>query len=212
MPVNLKDIQNIFPTLDPALVKDIQKNAEIIQFTEGEDIMKTGQNIRSTLLVLNGLIKVSREDDNGKEIFMYHLEAGQACALSILCAVQNRTSEIKATAVKQTEVLAIPIQYVDQWMKDHGSWYQFVLATYRERFEELLGTVDAIAFAGMDKRLENYLKKQVKQLGNNIKITHQQIANDLNSSREVISRLLKKMETKGRLVIHRNSIEWLKKS
>jgi len=209
---NLKDIKNIFPTLDPELLSDIEKNAAIIQFTEGEDIMKTGQNIKSTLLVLNGLIKVSREDDNGKEIFMYHLEPGQACALSILCAVQNRKSEIKATAVKETEVLAIPIQYVDQWMKEHKSWYQFVLATYRERFEELLNTIDAIAFAGMDKRLENYLKNQVKQLGNNIKITHQQIANDLSSSREVISRLLKKMETKGWLIIDRNSIEWLKKN
>ncbi|HEY8690367.1 MAG TPA: Crp/Fnr family transcriptional regulator [Chitinophagaceae bacterium] len=212
MLTNLKDIKNIFPTLDPELLSDIEKNAAIIQFTEGEDIMKTGQNIKSTLLVLNGLIKVSREDDNGKEIFMYHLEPGQACALSILCAVQNRKSEIKATAVKETEVLAIPIQYVDQWMKEHKSWYQFVLATYRERFEELLNTIDAIAFAGMDKRLENYLKNQVKQLGNNIKITHQQIANDLSSSREVISRLLKKMETKGWLIIDRNSIEWLKKN
>lgn len=211
MPANIKDIKNIFPTLDPNLLNDIEKNAEIIQFIEGENIMKTGQNIRSTLLVLNGVIKVSREDENGKEIFMYHLEPGQACALSILCAAQNQTSEIKATAVKATEILAIPIQYVDQWMKEHKSWYQFVLATYRERFEELLNTIDAIAFTGMDKRLEHYLKKQVKQMGNNIKITHQEIAHDLNSSREVVSRLLKKMETKGWLIIHRNSIEWLKK-
>lgn len=212
MTTNIKNIKNIFPTLDPDLLSDIEKNAAIIRFSEGEDIMKTGQNIRSTLLVLNGLIKVSREDDHGKEIFMYHLEPGQACALSILCAVQNRTSEIKATAVKETEVLAIPIQYVDQWMKEHKSWYQFVLATYRERFEELLNTIDAIAFTAMDKRLEYYLKNQVKQVGNNIKITHQEIANDLNSSREVVSRLLKKMETKDWLIIHRNTIEWLKKS
>lgn len=205
------DIKKILPSLDAKLLAEIEKNASVIHFVKDEDIMKTGQNIKSTMVVLNGLIKVSREDGSGKEIFMYYLEPGQACALSILCAVQNRTSEIKATAVKDTEVLAIPIQYVNQWMKDFPSWYQFVLSTYRSRFEELLNTVDAIAFAGMDKRLQNYLENQVKKLGNNIKITHQQIANDLSSSREVISRLLKKMETKGWLTINRNTIKWLKK-
>jgi CRP/FNR family transcriptional regulator len=210
METELADIKKNFPLLDAELLAEIEKNAAIIHFVKDEDIMKTGQNIKSTLLVLNGLIKVSREDNSGKEIFMYYLEPGQACALSILCAVQNRTSEIKATAVKETEVLAIPM--VDKWMKEFPSWYQFVLSTYRSRFEELLNTIDAIAFAGMDQRLKNYLKNQVKQFGNNIKITHQQIANDLNSSREVVSRLLKKMETKGWLIIHRNTIEWLKKS
>ena len=96
-------------------------------------------------------------------------------------------------------------------MNKYKSWYQFVIASYRNRFEELLKTIDAIAFTGMDERLEYYLKKQVEKLGNQLTITHQEIANDLNSSREVISRLLKKMEAKNWLTIHRNSIEWIKK-
>jgi CRP/FNR family transcriptional regulator len=96
-------------------------------------------------------------------------------------------------------------------MGKYKSRYQFVITSYRNRFEELLKTIDAIAFTGMDERLEYYLKKQVAQLGSNLKITHQEIANDLNSSREVISRLLKKMEAKAWLVIHRNSIEWIKR-
>ena len=100
---------------------------------------------------------------------------------------------------------------MDQWMSKYKSWYQFVITSYRNRFEELLKTIDAIAFSNMDERLEDYLKKQVSKLGKNLKMTHQDIANDLNSSREVISRLLKKMETKNWVAIHRNSIEWIKK-
>ncbi len=100
---------------------------------------------------------------------------------------------------------------MDQWMSKYKSWYQFVITSYRNRFEELLKTIDTIAFSNMDERLEDYLKKQVKKLGANLKMTHQDIANGLNSSREVISRLLKKMEAKNWVVIHRNSIEGIKK-
>ena len=129
----------------------------------------------------------------------------------MVCAVNHETSEVLAKAVTDTTVLAIPLEYMDRWMSQYKSWYQFVITSYRNRFEELLKTIDAIAFTGMDDRLGYYLKKQVEKLGSHLKITHQEIANDLHSSREVISRLLKKMEAKGWLTIHRNSIEWLKK-
>ena len=99
---------------------------------------------------------------------------------------------------------------MEKWMIRYKSWYQFVITSYRNRFQELLKTIDAIAFNSMDERLEFYLKNQVIKMGKNLKITHQEIANDLNSSREVISRLLKKMEAKNWLIIHRNSIEWIK--
>ena len=131
-------------------------------------------------------------------------------ALSMVCAAKHEKSEVMAKVLTDAIVLAIPLEYMEQWMSRYKSWYQFVITSYRNRFEELLKTIDAIAFTGMDERLEYYLKQQVKKLGNNIKITHQEIANDLNSSREVISRLLKKMEAKSWLIIHRNSIEWLK--
>lgn len=120
------DIKNLFPLFEPKLLADIEKNAAIIEFAEGEDLMKSGQNIKSTILIIDGLVKVYKEVAEGNEIFMYHLEPGQACALSIMRAVQNRTSEIKAKAVKPTEVFAIPINFVDHWMKEYKSWYQFV--------------------------------------------------------------------------------------
>ncbi len=152
-----------------------------------------------------------REDDEGKEFFIYHLDAGQACSLSMVCSAKHETSEVLTKALTDATVLAIPLEFMDQWMSKYKSWYQFVITSYRNRFEELLKTIDAIAFTNMDERLEFYLKKQAQKTGTILKITHSEIAADLNSSREVISRLLKKMESKQWLTIHRNSIEWIKK-
>lgn len=204
-------LKKLFPNLEEGLYNEIVKHGTIKEVKAGETLLKVGQTIRSTMLIIDGLVKLYREDDEGKEFFIYHLNAGQACSLSMVCAAKHETSEILAKALTDVSVLAIPLEYMDQWMSKYKSWYQFVITSYRKRFEELLKTIDAIAFNSMDERLEYYLKKQVHQLGNNLKITHQEIANDLNSSREVVSRLLKKMEAKAWLVIHRNSIEWIKK-
>lgn len=206
----LKDfeIRDLFPLFEKGLLEEIEQNSSIIDFAEGEDLMKSGQNIRNTLIVKEGLVKVYREDEEGNEIFLYHLEPGQACALSIICAVQNRTSEIKARAVKPTTVLAIPVSLVEQWMKDYKSWYQFILSTYRARFEELLNTLDAVAFKNMDERLVMYLKKHSEISNNrNISFTHAQIASELGTSREVVSRLLKKLAEKGMIKVNRQNIE-----
>ena len=209
--MDVNQIRNIFPNLEEGLYHEILKHGIIKEVKAGDTLLKVGQTIRSTMLIVEGLVKLYREDDGGKEFFIYHLDAGQACSLSMVCAAKNETSEVLAKALTDTTVLAIPLEYMEQWMSKYKSWYQFVITSYRNRFEELLKTIDAIAFTNMDERLEYYLKKQVEKLGNNLKITHQEIANDLNSSREVISRLLKKMELKNCLIIHRNSIEWLKK-
>ena len=209
--IDLKNLKQLFPTLEEGLYNEIIRHGTIKEVKAGETLLKVGQTIRSTMLIIDGLVKLYREDDEGKEFFIYHLNAGQACSLSMVCAATHETSEVLAKALTDATVLAIPLEYMDQWMNKYKSWYQFVITSYRNRFEELLKTIDAIAFSGMDERLEYYLKKQVEKLGNNLKITHQEIAHDLNSSREVISRLLKKMEAKAWLVIHRNSIEWIKK-
>ena len=207
--MDLKKLQQLFPNLEEGLYGEMVKHGTVLEIKAGETLLKVGQTIRSTMLILEGLVKLYREDNEGKEFFIYHLDAGQACSLSMVCAAKQETSEVLAKALTDATVLAIPLEYMDQWMSKYKSWYQFVITSYRNRFEELLKTIDAIAFTNMDERLEYYLKKQVEKLGNNLKITHQEIANDLNSSREVISRLLKKMETKGWLTIHRNSIEWI---
>ena len=159
--------------------------------------------------MLQGMVKIYREDDEGNDFFIYYLEPGQACALSMVCASRQQTSEIMAVAIKDTEVLTVPFELIEEWMKKYTSWNNFVLSCYRQRFEELLVTLDQVAFRNMDERLEFYLKRQAEKMGNQLKLTHQQIATDLNSSRKVISRLLKNMEKNKRVVLHSSSIQYI---
>ncbi|MGN6618286.1 MAG: Crp/Fnr family transcriptional regulator [Ilyomonas sp.] len=208
--MDIKEIKKLFPNLDDELYQEMEEHSAIKNFKAGDILLRVGQPIRSTMLILDGIVKLYREDEEGKEFFIYNLNAGQACSLSLVCAVKHQTSEVLAKALTDATVLSIPLKYMDKWMSEYKSWYQFVITSYRNRFEELLKTIDAIAFSNMDQRLENYLQKQAENLGRVLKMTHQDIATDLNSSREVISRLLKKMEAKGWVVIHRNSIEWIR--
>jgi len=202
--------KELFPQFEPTLLEQIEKEAVERNFKAGDVIMRTGQYIKSTVLVLNGRIKIYRENEEGSEFLMYYLGPGEACAVSMICTLQSQTSEVMAQAEEDTEVLMLPVQLMDQLMNDYKSWYQFVIRTYRSRFDELLTVIDNIAFRNMDERLEFYLTRYVKNASTRqIELSHQQIADDLNSSREVISRLLKKMEQRGRVKLQRNMIEWL---
>jgi CRP/FNR family transcriptional regulator len=202
--------ETLFKQFEPELLKKVQQVGMIRKFKTDEYLMKTGQNIRSAVLVLNGIIKVYREDDEGNEIFMYNLHPGEACAISMSCAVRNLSSQIMAKALVDTEVLAIPIELMDEWSSKYKSWYQFVLETYRSRFEELLDTLDQIAFRNLDERLLWYLKQHQKSLNTPIiKTSFTEIAQELNSSREVISRLMKKLAEKGHIRMNKQHIEIL---
>lgn len=201
------DLKKIFPQFDDDLVKQLEKVGQEVKFNEGDVLIRPGQYFKQSVLVLEGRVKLYREGDNGEEFFLYYLEPGNACALSIICATRNETSEIKGIAVTPVKAFAIPLQHMDGLMRDHRHWYYFVLETYRTRFEELLHAIDQIAFHSMDEKLEFYLRRQFDTLkSKTISITHQQIADDLNSSREVISRLLKKLESRKRISISRNEI------
>lgn len=204
-----KSLKTIFPFLELSLLTELEEKGTMHTFKAGEVLVKKGQYFKSALLVIDGLVKIYREDEEGSEFFIYYLEPGQACALSMVCASRQETSEIMAVALKDTEILTIPFVLIDEWMTKYKSWNNFVLSTYRQRFEELLLTLDHVAFRNMDERLEFYLKRQAEKMGNLLQLTHQQIADDLSSSREVISRLLKNMEKNKRLILHRNSIEWI---
>lgn len=202
--------KSLFPNFEPELLEIIEKESLHKTFAPGEIIIKSGQYIKSTAIVLDGMIKIYRENPDGGEFLMYYLGPGQACAVSMICALGSQTSEIMARAEEETEVLMLPVQLMDELMKQHKTWYQFVIQTYRSRFDELLAVVDNIAFHNMDERLEFYLKRYVDTTGKRqIELSHQQIADDLNSSREVISRLLKKMEQQKMVTLHRNMIEWM---
>jgi CRP/FNR family transcriptional regulator len=203
-------LDTYFPQFEPALKEELSRHALIREFPAGKQLMSVGQYIKSTLLIVNGLVKLYREDDQGHEFFIYHLAQGDACALSMICAARQEKSELQARTVEPTTALLIPVELMDQLMQRYKSWYYFVLETYRKRFEELLEVTDSIAFKSMDQRLEVYLRNQQKMFKSaELPLSHQQIATDLNSSREVISRLLKKMEQQGMVKLGRNTITFL---
>ncbi len=161
--------------------------------------MRTGQNIRSTVLVAEGRLKLYREGQDEGEIFMYYLEPGNACALSMVCGQQQETSGVMLKAIEDSTVILIPVKYMENFMQRYKGWYNFVVETYRDRFEELLTLIDHIAFRAMDERLVHYLDHQREKLRtSHLHITHSEIATDLHSSREVISRLLKSWSNRVR--------------
>lgn len=204
----MQPIYKMFSQLEPELLEQLEKQGSVKTIPAGEIMMRTGQYVKSTMLILEGMVKVFRENEDGNEFLMYYLQPGEACAISLVCASKMEASKVMAKAMEDTTVLMIPIQLMDEWMSKYKSWYYFVLETYRNRFEELLTLIDQVAFRNMDERLQFYLEKyaDINQT-NTINLSHQQIADELNSSREVISRLLKKMEQRKMLSLHRNFIE-----
>lgn len=201
------ELNHIFPQFDADLARHLESVGSIVEFEEDEMLMRPGQYFKNSLLILEGRVKLYREGDDGGEFFLYYLEKGNACALSMICATKNEASAVKARAITHVKALAIPIGLMDGLMKEYRQWYYFVLETYRSRFNELLEVIDQVAFHSMDQKLEFYLKRQFDSVkGNSITVTHQEIADDLNSSREVISRLLKKLESQKRISVSRNEI------
>jgi len=200
-----QSLEILFPSFEKNLIQDIIDKGEMKTFEPDELLVKTGQYFRSILLIVQGLIKVYREDGEGNEFFIYYLQPGQACALSMKCPVRNAKSQVMAKAITETTVITIPMEYMDQWMHEYKSWYYFVLDTYRKRVEELLATIDDIAFRSMDERLLSYMKREQQIRHSSIlTINNTEVAEELNSSREVVSRLMKKLSEKGMIRLLKN--------
>ena len=203
-------LQNHFPTiLDTDLVKGIVEQAKYREVEEGDLLMDVGTKISTIPMIISGSVKVMREDEEGNELLLYYLHSGETCAMSLTCCMAYKRSEIRAIAQEKVTMLAIPVKYMDEWMR-FRDWRSFVMNTYRLRFEELLEALDSIAFLKMDERLLKYLHEKASTMdSNHIHMSHQEIASDLNSSREVISRILKQMERKKLVKLGRNNIELL---
>jgi CRP/FNR family transcriptional regulator len=201
-------IQQNFPFFkEPELIDAIANVAKEVMVKEGEPIIRVGEFIKSTPLITKGLLKIVREDDEGHEILLYYLEGGNTCVMTVTCCMKQEKSKIKAIAELDSHLLLIPFHYMDEWMRNYRSWRNFILQTYSARFEEMMSTLDSIAFESLDVRLVRYLQERSEALNErHFHITHQQIAQELNSSREAISRLLKKMEINGKIKLGRNNI------
>lgn len=202
-------IQQHFPFFkEPELVDAIANVAKEVNVKEGDSIIKIGEFIRSTPLITQGLLKIVRQDDEGHEILLYYLDGGNTCVMTVTCCMKQEKSKIKAIAEIDTQLLLIPFHYMDEWMRNFRSWRNFILQTYSARFEEMLSTLDSVAFESLDTRLLRYLGDRERALNTKeFHITHQQIAQELNSSREAVSRLLKKLENRGNIQLGRNRIK-----
>ncbi|NBC57150.1 MAG: cyclic nucleotide-binding domain-containing protein [Bacteroidetes bacterium] len=190
------------------LIDEIHKVGIYKQFKQNDTIIEIGDYLKSMPLLISGAIKVLREDQDGDELLLYFLERGDTCAMTLTCCIGNAQSEIRAIAESDTELLMIPVQKMEEWTAKYTSWRHFVFESYQNRLSEMLDTLDTIAFLKMDERLMKYLRDKAKiNQSETLKITHQQIAYDLHTSRVVISRLLKKLEIDNKIKLHRNSIQ-----
>jgi CRP/FNR family transcriptional regulator len=194
---------------DPRLLEEIKKFTRTKTIKRDEVLMSSGDKIIFVPIVQKGVLRIVRQDDDGKEIFLYHLYSGQTCAMAINCCQANKESMVKAIAEDDTEVLQVPVNLVDEWFK-YPEWKAFINSTYGGRFAELMEVIDLIAFNHMDKQVLHYLHERAKAADSKfIQITHQQIADELHTHREAISRLLRTMEQKNILRLGRNTIELL---
>ena len=193
--------------LEEALLEEIIHVGQLREVHLDEVILNVGDTMQMIPIVLKGSIKVSRENHSGEELLLYYIEGGDTCAMTLQCCVRHTASEIKATSMEDSLLLFVPVEMMENWMHKYKTWREYILQSYHTRLTELMETVDAIAFMRLDERLMKFLVDQAKLLGSlEINLTHQKIAEDLHSSRVVISRLLKQLEVKGKIKLLRNKI------
>jgi len=191
----------------PQMVDKLLTAGVVKTFAEGDTILREKAYISSIPIVLDGVIKVIRTDDDGREILLYYISPGESCIMSFLGGMHHDTSKVKAVAEERCEILFVPIEKVTALIKENPQWLDYIFRLYHKRFEELLDVVNAIAFQKMDERLLHFLQKRAEiGASKTIAITHEQLANELGTARVVVSRLLKQMEDKGLVQLGRNKI------
>jgi CRP/FNR family transcriptional regulator len=193
--------------LEEGLLEEMAQVAKVRETATDEIVVNVGDHLQMIPIVIEGSIKISRENDNGEELLLYYIEGGDTCAMSLQCCTRKIDSQIKATSMEPSLLLMFPAEYMEHWLDQYKSWRQYILDSYHTRMLELMESIDAIAFMNLDQRLLKYLFDQAKILGSvEINLTHQKVADDLHSSRVVISRLLKQLEVKGEIKLLRNKI------
>lgn len=199
--------QNYAHLFEKDLLNEINQVGTFKEISEGDKMIEIGQYVRSMPLLVSGAIKILREDNDGYELLLYFLEKGDTCAMTLTCCLGQKKSEIRAIAETDAKLIMIPIEKMEEWSAKYKSWRNFVFESYHNRLNELLETIDSIAFLKMDERLLKYLNEKARISNDNIvNSTHQEIAYELHTSRVVISRLLKKLENLGTVELHRNHI------
>ena len=197
-----------FPIFEQLEVLDfIIANGHLMEVPAGTELLQAGVYIQVVPLIIEGSVKVFREDEEGRELFLYYIQSGQSCAMTLASTLKMEKSQVRAIAQETTQLFALKVDAVYDLYRKYPTWQHFVIQTFSTRFEELLEVLEGVAFHHLDERLEKYLLEKARTLRTHkLQISHQEIATDLASSREVISRLLKQMEKRGMLRIGRG---WL---
>ena len=195
---------------EEALLDEIVQLSQYKKFKAEDYLIEIGDYIKTMPLLLHGAIKILREDENGDEFLLYFLERGDTCAMTLTCCMGQHKSKIRAVAETDGEMLMIPVGKMEEWLTKYKTWRNFVFESYNIRLNEMLEAIDTLAFKNLDERIFKYLSDKVKVLGTTeITNTHQEIASEMHTSRVVVSRLLKGLELKGKIKLHRNKIEVL---
>lgn len=204
-------IENLHNIFEPKLLKEMEQFGIYQQFPEGSLIMDYGKYVRMMPIVLKGTIKVYRRDETGKELLLYYLSSSESCSMAYSCCMEAKKSEVKAIAEDEVEILGIPHVKLDEWLCTYPSWKNYIMQSFNERFIELLKSIESIAFHKLDERLIQYLKEKKRLTGSAvIKASHYLIADELATSRVVISRLLKQLENDKKILLYRNEIKLLR--
>lgn len=206
----LEDIvKTHFPFFEAALRDAIIEDGLLKEVEAGEALIEEDQYIRSFPILISGLIRITRMEESGNELLLYYLQPGEVCTVSLSCCMDRTKSRVRAIAEEDTTVVVLPVELLDSWMSNYQTWKEFVMLSMRKRFDDLLNTLDSVAFLKMDERLERFFLDKYRTSGTKVFTgSHQDIALALNSSREVISRLLKQMENKGMIHLSRNRIDY----
>jgi CRP/FNR family transcriptional regulator len=202
-------VKKRFPFFESELREAIAQEGMYREFEADQELIREDQYIRSFPIVISGMIKVCRTDDAGNELLLYYLRPGEVCTVSLICCMDRTLSRVKALTEEKTAAILVPVELLDSWMSEFQTWKEYVMHSMQKRFDELLDALDSIAFMKMDERLEKFFTDRHRLTGKRVfEGSHQDIALALNSSREVISRLLKQMEKQGMVRLSRGRVDY----
>lgn len=202
-------VRTHFPTLrEPELLAYLHDSARDVRVEAGQPVLRIGQHLNAVPLVLEGTLRVEQQNEEGNELFLYHVRAGQTCAMSLTGCLFREASKIQVVAEEASRLRLVPAHLASEWMSKYESWKQFVVYTYSLRYDELIAALDAVAFRRVDERLVRLLRMKAEALHTDeLQVTHQELAEALNTSREVVSRLLKTLERQGAIRLTRNRLK-----
>jgi CRP/FNR family transcriptional regulator len=205
--INTEKLESIF---EKELIQELFQFGDVKYFSAGDVIMDYGKYVRMMPIILSGTVKVFRKDDNGREILLYYLSDNESCSMAYSCCISAKKSEIKAVAEDDGKYLVIPFVKLNDWLCKYEGWRTYIFNSFNERFTELLNSIDIMAFGNMDTRIKQYLMEKYERSGStSIKVSHYKIAEELATTRVVISRILKNYENDKKLILYRNEIKLL---